>query len=388
MTEQRAAFISALIIALGPISLALYTPIMPELVAVFATTTGAVKLTISLYFLGFAFAQLVCGPLSDAFGRRPVAIVFFTIYLAASVAAALAPTIEFLQVARCLQGIGAAAGVATSRALVRDLFIGQASARIMNLTGLMVGIAPAIAPTLGSLAAAVWSWHAVFALMIFYGVVVVAAVLLILPETNAFKDRSLIRPRLLFGNYATLLTSRSFMAPALVMGLTLGGLYTMPALLPFVLIDRIGLTPVQYGLLMAFQTAAYLSGNVLTGRLLRRFDAHRLVPLGLGLVLFAAVMYAFLLALFPVRLLTIITPSIIWVFAIAMITPGTMTSALSGFPRVAGSAAALLGFFQIGGGLAGTTASALFFSDPLTALTVVLPAMALLAAAMYVLLWR
>ncbi|MGE3064975.1 MAG: multidrug effflux MFS transporter [Hyphomicrobiaceae bacterium] len=388
MTEQRAAFISALIIALGPISLALYTPIMPELVAVFATTTGAVKLTISLYFLGFAFAQLVCGPLSDAFGRRPVAIVFFTIYLAASVAAALAPTIEFLQVARCLQGIGAAAGVATSRALVRDLFIGQASARIMNLTGLMVGIAPAIAPTLGSLAAAVWSWHAVFALMIFYGVVVVASVLLILPETNAFKDRSLIRPRLLFGNYATLLTSRSFMAPALVMGLTLGGLYTMPALLPFVLIDRIGLTPVQYGLLMAFQTAAYLSGNVLTGRLLRRFDAHRLVPLGLGLVLFAAVMYALLLALFPVRLLTIITPSIIWVFAIAMITPGTMTSALSGFPRVAGSAAALLGFFQIGGGLAGTTASALFFSDPLTALTVVLPAMALLAAAMYVLLWR
>ena len=138
MTEQRAAFISALIIALGPISLALYTPIMPELVAVFATTTGAVKLTILLYFLGFAFAQLVCGPLSDAFGRRPVAIVFFTIYLAASVAAALAPTIEFLQVARCLQGIGAAAGVATSRALVRDLFIGQASARIMNLTGLMV----------------------------------------------------------------------------------------------------------------------------------------------------------------------------------------------------------------------------------------------------------
>src|SRR5918998_3161509 len=129
MTEMRTAVIGALIVALGPISMALYTPAMPTIVAAFQTTPAHVKLTLTVFFFGFAFAQLVCGPLSDAYGRRPVAIGFFSVYLLGSVVAAVSPSIEWLLAGRALQGIGVAAGTAISRAIVRDQFTGQSSAR-------------------------------------------------------------------------------------------------------------------------------------------------------------------------------------------------------------------------------------------------------------------
>jgi len=184
MSPTRTAFLGALIVALGPISLALYTPAMPTLVEAFATDPSTVKLTITLYFLGFAFAQIVCGPLSDAYGRKPIALGFFSIYLAGSLLAVFAPTITWLLVARALQGIGAAAGVATSRAVIRDQFTGQASARIMNLIGLIFAIGPAISPSLGALLLRTLGWHAIFASMVLYGLVVVAVTIFAVSETN------------------------------------------------------------------------------------------------------------------------------------------------------------------------------------------------------------
>ena len=119
MTERRVALLGALLVAIGPVSMALYTPAMPEIVRAFGTTEAAVKLTLSLYFAGFALAQLFCGPLSDGFGRRPVTIAFMGIYLAASLVCLFSPGIEVLIAARFMQGVGAAAGIAISRAIVR-----------------------------------------------------------------------------------------------------------------------------------------------------------------------------------------------------------------------------------------------------------------------------
>ena len=144
MSERRVSLLGALLVAIGPISMALFTPAMTEIVRAFGTTEAAVKMTLSLYFAGFALAQLVCGPLSDGFGRKPVALAFMGIYLLASALALFAPTIEFLIAARFLQGVGAAVGVAISRAVVRDLFTNERSARIMNLIGMILGIGPAI----------------------------------------------------------------------------------------------------------------------------------------------------------------------------------------------------------------------------------------------------
>src|SRR3954466_11519000 len=120
------------------------------MVEVAVSDQATIILTITIYLLGFAFAQLVCALECDAYGRKPVALAFFSIYLVGSVGSVFAPTIMWLLVARALQGIGAAAGVATSRAVVRDQYTGQASARIMNLIGLIFAIGPAVSPSVGA----------------------------------------------------------------------------------------------------------------------------------------------------------------------------------------------------------------------------------------------
>jgi DHA1 family bicyclomycin/chloramphenicol resistance-like MFS transporter len=386
MSPTRTAFLGALIVALGPISLALYTPAMPTLVEAFATDPSTVKLTITLYFLGFAFAQIVCGPLSDAYGRKPIALGFFSIYLAGSLLAVFAPTITWLLVARALQGIGAAAGVATSRAVVRDQFTGQASARIMNLIGLIFAIGPAISPSLGALLLRTLGWHAIFASMVLYGLVVVAVTIFAVSETNPNINPAAARPKNILKSYATLARDRAFMRFSLIMSCAFGGLYTLPALLPFVLIDMIGLTPTQYGLATLIQTASYASGNLVTMQLLRRYEAVRLVPFGIAIFVVAAAILAIGLRIFPPSLATIIGPTALWAFGSAWIVPGATTGALANAGSRAGAASAFMAFLQIGGGLAGTLLAALLFADAFQALINVMPALAIVGAAAYALL--
>jgi DHA1 family bicyclomycin/chloramphenicol resistance-like MFS transporter len=149
MTERRATIVGALLVALGAISMSLYTPAMPALVTVFGTSIATIKLSLTLYFAGFACAQLLVGPLADAFGRRPAALAFLGIYVAASIVTMLAPSVDWLLAGRLFQGIGASAGVAISRAIVRDRFAGHQSSRIMNAIGIAMAVGPAAAPTVG-----------------------------------------------------------------------------------------------------------------------------------------------------------------------------------------------------------------------------------------------
>jgi DHA1 family bicyclomycin/chloramphenicol resistance-like MFS transporter len=385
---MRTALLGALIVALGPISLALYTPAMPTLVEAFATDPATVKLTITLYFLGFAFAQLVCGPLSDAYGRKPVALSFFSIYLVGSVVAVFAPTITWLLVARALQGIGAAAGVATARAVVRDQYTGQASARIMNLIGLIFAIGPAVSPSIGALLLRTLGWHAIFVSMVLYGLVVVAVTIFAISETNPNINPAAARPRNILRSYAALARDRTFMRFSLILSCAFGALYTLPALLPFVLIGMVGLTPTQYGLATLIQTASYACGNLATMQLLRRYDAVRLIPFGIAIFCVAALVLAVGLRLFPPSLMTIIGPTALWAFGSAWIVPGATTAALANAGDRAGAASAFMGFLQIGGGLAGTLLAALLFADAFQALMNVLPLLAAAGVAGYALLGR
>ena len=299
-------------IAIGPLSLSLYTPALPTLVTAFGTTPAAVKFSLTVYFLGFCLAQLVCGPLSDAFGRRPVAFAFFLVYFLGSIVDLLAPTIEILQAGRALQGIGAAAGIATSRALVRDLFVGQTSARIMNRTGLFVGFVPALSPAIGGMLLTVAHWRSIFLLMFAYAIVVIVMVWIFLPETNSAQDRAHAHPFRIVGNYATLLRDRRFMAPATLMAFVLGGVYTLPSLMPFVLIDKLGLTPLQYAAIVLVQTGALLVGNLVVGRLLRRVNARELVPVGIVIIVGAGAGFAAVRLFSAPHVAAFAIPSAIW----------------------------------------------------------------------------
>lgn len=371
MTERHVAAIGSLLIALGPVSLALYTPAMPQLVIDFATTYPAVKATLAAYFAGFAMAQLVCGPLSDAYGRRPAALAFLTLYAIGSVGAMLAPSIHALTVARLVQGIGAAVGISVARAIVRDNFTGEQSARVMNTIGIFLAIGPAVAPTLGSLTMLAFDWRAIFVLMVAYGGALLVTVYRFLPETNRAPDPVRASPAGLVRAYAALGRDGRFLFPALMLGLVLGGFYSLSSMLPFLLIDIAGLSPQAFGFGMLGQTGAYILGGILTKALLRHVPARDLVLPGLALAMTGALAMMVSIALWPPSYLSIMGPVAIFAFALALVTPDLTTRAMAAFPEKAGAAAALLGFAQMGSGFIDSGAVALIGSPPFAFATVI-----------------
>lgn len=385
MSERRVSLLGAMLVAIGPVSMALFTPAMPEIVRAFDTTEAAVKMTLSLYFAGFAFAQLVCGPLSDGFGRRPITMAFMAIYLAASALALFAPTIEVLIAARFLQGVGAAVGVSISRAIVRDLFTHERSARIMNLIGIILAAGPALAPTIGGVTMELAGWHAIFGLMVVGGLAIVVVVQIAMRETVP-RDLSRIRPAAIARSYGALLASPYFLTSSLVIAGTVGALYTQATVLPFILMNRVGLSPAQFGIGMLMQSGMFFLGSLTVRTLMTRFSAFQLVPVGLAFIATGSLLLAVLLHVVEPRFLTVMGPVGSYAYGIAFVVPAMMTASLAPFPRVAGSAAALTGFMQMGSGLVGGSITALV-GDPVHAMATVIPVMGTMAIVSY-LVWR
>ncbi|WP_298985297.1 multidrug effflux MFS transporter [uncultured Roseibium sp.] len=372
MSARRTSLLGAGLVAIGPISMALYTPAMPTLVEAFGTTDSAVKLTLTSYFAGFALAQLVCGPLSDAFGRKPTAMAFLLLYLTSSILATFAPTVEFMLVARALQGVGAAVGIAVSRAIVRDQFTGEASARIMNTIAMMLAVGPAISPTIGGFVLELSGWREIFWCMVVYGLALMIAVSFFQTETNPDPGRHHLKPRRLASNYMTLLTDPRFMSPALLIGCGLGNLYTFATILPFVLIHKVGLSPSEFGLTMVLQSGSFIVGTVLTGRLLRFVEAKKLVPFGLALWVVAALLMSFLTLTQEPSIATVMAPVGLFTFALALVLPASFTETLAPFPGIAGAASSMVGFLQCGVAIVASVIIALL-GDQLLGFGVVLP---------------
>lgn len=382
MSERRTALIGAALVAIGPISMALYTPAMPVLADAFETTRSMIKLTLTAYFTGFALTQLICGPLTDAFGRRPVTIAFLLLYLASTLLAAFAPSVEGMIAARALQGIGAAIGVSVSRAIVRDQFTGQTSARIMNTVAMMLAIGPAISPTIGGLTLEFFGWREIFYFMIVYGAVLLAAVWIFMTETNRYIDRANLQPARLVINYLTLLKTPSFLRPGLLIGFGIGTIYALATILPFVLIDHVKLTPSEFGLGMMVQSFSFMAATIVASRVLRQHDAGILVPPALCGMALAAVAIIVSHALFAPGFLSVMLPVGVFSFSLACVLPAATTAALQGFPQLAGSASSLTGFLQFGTGILGSLMAA-WIGDPVLALIIVAPGMMLLGAGLY-----
>ena len=186
LSPLRMTIVGALLIAVGPLSMSLYTPAMTMLIAALHTSEHAVRATITVYLFGFAAAQLICGPLSDRFGRRPVMLACLCLYVLGSCSSA-AGSVTALIGGRLVQGIGACGGVALSRVMVVDRFAGNGAARIISLMSLILSLAPAAAPVLGGTRITVASWRVLFVLLAAYGVLLLALVWRFL-ENNERRD--------------------------------------------------------------------------------------------------------------------------------------------------------------------------------------------------------
>ncbi|MDH7802983.1 MULTISPECIES: multidrug effflux MFS transporter [unclassified Rhizobium] len=382
MSKKRTALLGAFLTALAPISMSIYTPAMPELTRAFATTESAVKLSLSLYFAGFAIAQLLAGPASDAFGRRKASLFFLSIFLGGGLLAIFAPTIEVLLFARLVQGIGASVGMTVARAVVRDQFTGAEASSIMNLIGIMLAVGPALGPTIGGLSLAAFGWQSVFFLMAGLGAIAILSVVLFLRETTV-PDKSRIRPRRLLSAYGTLLTQPRFLLAALVLGGSIGALYAQATMLTFILINKVGMSPTAFGVGMLMQTGAYFFGSIALRYITPRLGDRRSVMLGLCFSGTGGLLIMLSVFLVPPSFLSIMGPVAVATVGIALLTPSMVTAALAPFPHIAGSASAMMGFIQMGSGFAGGTAASLIGS-PLIGFGIIIPVMEFVAVASYI----
>ncbi|WP_018235996.1 multidrug effflux MFS transporter [Ensifer sp. BR816] len=382
MSERRTSIIGAFLVALGPVSMALYTPAMPELVRAFASSEAAIKMTLSLYFGGFAFAQLVSGTLSDVIGRRPATLIFMAIYLAGSLMAAFAPSVAVLLAGRLVQGIGASVGMTVARAIVRDQFTGTSAARIMNMIGMMLALGPAVSPTLGGIALGIFGWQSIFFLMVGFALMACFTVQFFMVET-ATPDRSKAHLRPILAAYRELLTDSRFVASTLVIAGAVGALYAWATMLPFVLISEVGLTPTEFGVGMLMQSGLFFSGTVTVRLLMRRFTPQALVPPGLFFIGMASIVLAFTMHALDPTFLSVMAPIGVYAFGIAFVMPYMMTAAMAPFPHIAGTASAMMGFIQMGSGLLGGALAALV-GAPALALGTIIPGFGFISIASYV----
>lgn len=382
MSERRTSIISAFLVAIGPVSMALYTPAMPELVHAFASTESAIKLTLSFYFAGFALSQLVSGTMSDVLGRRKTTLIFLSVYLVGSLMAAFAPTVDVLLAGRLVQGIGVSVGTTVSRAIVRDQFTGSEAARIMNMVGMMLAIGPAVSPTLGGFALGLFGWQSIFFLMVGFALSACGIVCFCMAETTTPDPaRGHIRP--ILSAYRAIATSARFLSATLVIAGALGALYGQATMLPFILIGRVGLTPTQFGVGMLMQSGFFFLGTVAVRLLMRRLTPNGIVIAGLCSIGTASILIVLAShALAQPTFLSVMGPVGLYAFGIAFVMPYMMTAAMEPFPHIAGSASAAMGFIQMGSGfLAGVIAAAI--GKPLFAFGIIIPSMGLMAVLAY-----
>jgi DHA1 family bicyclomycin/chloramphenicol resistance-like MFS transporter len=343
-----------LMVALGQMSVGLFVPSLPSLVAYFDTDMGTVQLTLTVYFAAFALFQLFIGPLSDRAGRRPVLLSGLLVYAAGAIACALASSIWTLIAARLLLAIGACAGQAISRAVVRDKTEGAESARILSYIGMAMALSPALTPTVGGQLHTHFGWQANFVLMAAIALGLALFCLLRLPETIREKRPDATDFGAMLRNYRSLVTDRRFSGYALLIGAIFGALFAYQTGSPYLLMVELGFSPQSYGLLILFNVAGFLSGNLITNRFGRKVGLYGMVRAGAILAFISGITMVVPAQLGHVSALTIIGPSMILLFAMGLALPSAMAGAMQPFPHMAGSSSALLGFTQMGTGALGS----------------------------------
>lgn len=335
------------LVAFGPLSTDLYLPSLPTLVTVFGTDIVTVQLTLSVFLVGFAAAQLIYGPLSDRFGRRPALVGGISIYLAASVACALAASIDQLIVARVFQAVGACCGPVVARAVVRDVFGRDRAATVLAYMSMAMSVAPAVGPVFGGLLTELFGWRANFVTLALIAVAVLAATLLLLRETNAHLDEEALKPARLFGNYLRLLRNRVYVGYMLTVACSYSGIFSFISGSSFVLIGRLKLSPAEYGLSFGAVVLGYMTGTFIAGRVSQRLGIDRMVRLG-TLVSVAGGLAGLALAIADVASVpAVVGPMFVFILGTGLTLPNAMAGAVGPYPTMAGLASALLGFVQM-----------------------------------------
>jgi DHA1 family bicyclomycin/chloramphenicol resistance-like MFS transporter len=335
----------AMLTALGPLSMDMYLPSLPDIAHVLVAPTARTQLTVSSYLIGFAVGQVIYGPLSDRHGRRPVLLAAVALYLTSTLACAAAQSVDPLIAARFLQGVGGSGAIVLARAIVRDLYSGVRAARELSLMGSISAFAPIVAPMIGGVLQSAFGWRASFVCMSIGAIIAALVAARLLPETLRQRSGAPISLFSVLRGYGSVLRHRGFLIYLGIITISYAGLFAWISGASVVLQGVYGLSAVTFGFTFALGAAGYMVGAMIATRLVVRLGLDRTI--GVGVIVLAAgglALAAVVAAGIPG--IWLVAAMAVYLAGLGLAMPQAMAGALTPFPDRAGTAASLMGVVQ------------------------------------------
>lgn len=334
---------------LGPFSIDTYLPSFPAIAADLHASPVQMQQTLSAYMGGFALMTLVYGPLSDAFGRRPVMMVSTMVFLLSSVASMFAGSIEALIALRGVQGLAAAGGLVVGRAVVRDAFDGSEARRVMSNIIVIFLVAPAFAPVIGGALQQSLGWHSTFGFLALLAALMLLLIRFALPETLPREHRQSGHPVAIARMYGMAIKRPIFMLPVMVMATAFGGFFIYISAAPVLVFDHLHLGVTDFGYYFIPVVLGMMAGAWLAGRTAHRVSALASVLVGSVVMLAAAILNVWLAVDGSETLTRVLAPVIVYIFGLAYMMPSITVLILDQLPNNRGLASAMQSFMQTGG---------------------------------------
>jgi len=389
LNRRRLIVLVTLCVSLSAASTDMFLPSLPAMTVSLDATAAEVQYTLSAYMYAYALSQLVYGPLTDRFGRRPVLIAGMGIYLAASLGCILATSIEMLVGFRLVQAFGVCAAPVAGRAAVRDTHEVREAARAMAYVATAFSLTPVFAPLIGGLLETWFGWRSNFVFMAGAGIAVLLAVLFALPETNTRRDRRAIDPVQMARNYARLLTSRVYLGYAGAAAFTFGVIFAYISGAAFVFIEVFALSPAVFGSVFGLSAIGFGAASFLSTRLTARFGIDGAIMIGAAVIVAGGVAMNGLLLAGAYHPATIVGTMLIISVGTGFVMPNLQAGALGPFPMMAGAASAMLGCLQmVGASSIGAAVGHAYDGTPYPMTGAMLLSGIALLAVFYALVWR
>ena len=333
--------------ALAPFSIDMYLPAFPSIAKGLGTNISHVAFSLTSYFLGISFGQLFYGPITDKYGRKKPLLFGLAVFFLSAIGCALSPTIDWLIYMRVIMALGGCVGMVVSRAVVRDVFPVSETAKIFSTLMLITGVAPIIAPTVGSWILTVSTWRTIFYVLGGFSLVLIISVYLYLPESASINKSLKLNPKGIFKDYKNVFTERSFLYFALASSIGMGGMFAYISGASFVFMNYFELSESTFGFVFSANAIGFIAGSQLNRLLLNKYTSLQIITF--ASIILVSVSFAMLItySLGIVTLPVLVGLLITFLFSLGLLVPNSTAMALAPFKKSAGSASALIGFIQM-----------------------------------------
>lgn len=339
--------ILGLLSAIGPLSIDMYLPAFPSIAKGLNTTVASVMLSLSSFFIGISFGQLLYGPLLERYGRKTPLYFGLSLYAISSLACATAMSVETLIIFRFFQALGGCVGMVASRAMVRDLFDVKDNAKVFSTLMLVIAVSPIIAPSLGGFITTYIGWRYIFIMLIIVIASIIAGIYFLLPDSKGPDSTYSLKPTAILSSFASIIKHPQFALYTFSGSIASAGLYAFISGSPYVFLEVFKVTEQHYGWVFAFVASGLIGSSQLNSLFLKRFKSEQIIRTALYFQSFVAFVLATISILGFSELYSTILLIFLYLCCQGFIFPNASALSMASFGHNAGNASALMGFIQM-----------------------------------------